>query len=91
MAKAKTKSSRVRPETDNVYFLKILLYFVIGTIWIKYNGYVIFPVGLGLGLLFVHSDHFAIDRKVEYAILIIAALLGLAGYGLFLALPAFKF
>ena len=103
MAKSTSKTKRslhnsahshpnpLRRETDNVYFLKILLYFVIGTIWIKYNGWVIFPVGLALGLLFVHSDHFAIDRKVEYAVLLVATLLGLAGYGLFLVLPVLKF
>jgi hypothetical protein len=78
-------------ELDSVYFLKILLYFVIGSIWVKYNGIVIFPLGLGLGLLFIHSDHFAIDRKIEYAILIISALIGLAGYGVLLALPVIKF
>jgi len=87
----KSKTKRSARETDNVYFLKILLYFVIGTIWIKYNGYVVLPIGMLMGLLFVHSDHFAIDRKIEYALLIISALLGLAGYGLFIVLPAIKF
>jgi hypothetical protein len=84
----KKKANR---EADSVYFLKVLLYFVLGTIWIKYNGIVIFPIGMALGLLFVHTDHFSIDRKVEYAILIVSALLGLAGYGLFLALPQVRF
>ena len=73
---------------DSVYFLKILLYFVFGTIWLKYNGIVIFPIGLAIALIFVHTDHFSIDRKVEYAVLIVSALLGLMGYGLLLAIPA---
>jgi hypothetical protein len=89
MAKKRTTNSG--KELDSVYFLKILLYFVIGSIWLKYNGIVIFPLGLALGLLFIHSDHFAIDRKIEYAILIISTLIGLAGYGVLLALPAIKF
>jgi hypothetical protein len=72
-------------ETDNAYFLKILLYFVLGTIWVKYNGFVVFPIGLALGIIFARSDHFAIDRKIEYAILIISALMGLVGYGVFLS------
>ncbi len=84
MKKASRKTSP--RETDDAYFLKILLYFVLGTIWIKYNGYVVFPIGLILGVLFAQKDHFAIDRKLEYIILLVAALAGLAGYGLFLAL-----
>lgn len=79
-----SKKKAVAKETDSVYFLKILMYFVLGTIWVKYNGIVIFPLGLILGVLFAQHDHFAIDRKIEYAILLIAALLGLMGYGIFL-------
>lgn len=73
-------------EADSVYFLKVLLYFTIGTIWLKVNGRTVFPVGLILGLLFSSHDHFRIDRKIEYAILLVAALLGLAGFGVFLGL-----
>ena len=82
---SKTVKKASARETDNAYFLKILIYFVLGTIWIKVNGYVIFPVGLLLGILVAQHDHFAIDRKVEYAILIIAAVLGLTGWGVYLA------
>ncbi len=82
----KTARKSATRETDNAFFLKILLYFVLGTIWVKYDGYVVFPIGLVIGLIFSHSDHFAIDRKIEYAILIVAALMGLVGYGVFLAI-----
>lgn len=90
MAK-KNSPKRNKPELDSVYFLKVLLYFVLGLIWVKYNGIVIFPLGLAIGLIFVHTDHFAIDRKVEYAILLISALFGLSGNGLLLAIPALHF
>lgn len=83
--KKKATTPTTGRETDSAYFLKILLYFILGTIWVKYNGYVVFPIGLIVGVLFTRSDHFAIDRKIEYAILIIAALFGLMGYGIFLA------
>ncbi len=33
------------------------------------------PVGLILGMLFASHDHFQIDRKIEYAVLLIAAIL----------------
>ncbi|MFI5240259.1 MAG: hypothetical protein ACHQUB_00935 [Candidatus Saccharimonadia bacterium] len=73
-------------ESSSVYFLKILLYFILGTIWIKYNGRIVFPVGLLLGLLFSSHEHFQIDRKVEYAVLLISALLAFAGLGIFINL-----
>ena len=79
------KKASPAKETDNAYFLKLLMYFVLGTIWIKYDGRVVFPVGLAIGLLYTRKDHFMIDRKVEYAMLIFAAMMGLIGYGLFLA------
>ena len=72
-------------ETDSVYFLKILIYFVLGTIWIKINGVVILPIGLVFGVIISQKDHFAIDRKVEYAILIMSAIIGLIGWGLYIA------
>ena len=82
MKKATKKAART--ESDSVYFLKILLFFIFGLVWVKYHGIVVFPLGLVLGLAFAQVDHFAIDRKIEYAILIISALLGLMGFGLFL-------
>lgn len=73
-------------ETDSAYFLKILLYFILGTIWLQYQGRTIFPVGLILGVIFARHDHFQIDRKMEYLILILSAFLGLIGQGLMINL-----
>lgn len=73
-------------ETDSIYFLKVLLYLVLGTIWIKYHGYVVFPLGLVTGLIFARHEHFQIDRKIEYIVLLVAAFIGLAGAGLFFTL-----
>jgi hypothetical protein len=70
-----------KTEKDSVYFLKILLFFIIGSLWIHVGSFKILPginslpVGLVLGLLFAHHEHFQIDRKVEYAILLAAAIL----------------
>ncbi len=86
MAKSKKP---LAPEADSIYFLKILIYFVLGTVWVKYNGYVVFPVGLIFGVVLAQKDHFAIDRKVEYAILIISAVVGLLLGGFYLNLSAF--
>jgi hypothetical protein len=83
MSKAKKSSAR---ETDNAYFLKILIYFVLGMIWVKVNGLVVLPIGLIFGIIIAQHDHFSIDRKIEYAVLIVSAILGLIGYGAFIAL-----
>jgi hypothetical protein len=83
MSKAPKKSSA--KETDSVYFLKMLIYFVLGTIWVKHNGYVILPVGAILGVVLAQKDHFATDRRHEYPMLIVSAVIGLIGWGLYLA------
>lgn len=66
-------------ESDSAYFLKIVLYVILGTLWLKFaspveafgavlNG---LPIGLFIGLMFASHDHFQIDRKIAYAILIL--------------------
>ena len=73
-----------KPKTDNqdgVYFLKILLYMILGLQWVWLtndfgNVKVSLPIGLRLGVLFTRHEHFKIDRKIEYAILLVAALVG---------------
>jgi hypothetical protein len=71
-------------EPDSAYFLKLLLYFILGTIWFRYNGKAVIPIGLIVGLLFAHHDHFQIDRKVEYAMLLVASLVAFIGLGIFI-------
>jgi hypothetical protein len=80
-----SKTAKKSVETDNVYFLKILIFFVLGTIWLKVNGMPVIPVGGIFGLILAQKDHFAIDRKIEYVVLIISAVVGLIGWGLYLA------
>lgn len=70
-------------EPDSVYFLKLVIYILLGALWLKFhtpvhigpfifNG---FPIGLFIGLFLASHDKFQIDRKIEYAILIIITLL----------------
>ncbi len=71
------KKSKKDNEKDSVYFLKLVLFFVLGTLWIQLgdsNGLAI-PVGLVFGALLASHEHFAVDRKVEYAVLLIATVL----------------
>lgn len=77
MTQSKRKKA-VETETDSAYFLKLLLYFMVGLVWIKVNGMPILPIGLLAGLLFSTHEHFQIDRKIEYAVLLVSTLLGLS-------------
>jgi len=79
MTKKQTKPKKNQTkEADSAYFLKIVLYILLGATWIKFsvplnlglfqlNGA---PLGLLFGVVLASHDHFAIDRKIEYALLI---------------------
>ncbi|HSX41566.1 MAG TPA: hypothetical protein VLF21_02985 [Candidatus Saccharimonadales bacterium] len=69
-------------QTDSLYFLKILIYFVVGTIWVSYRGQRVAPLGLILGLLAAQHEKFGLDRKIEYALLLVACVIGLVGIGI---------
>lgn len=73
----KTVSKKEPVEKDSVYFLKLVLFFVLGTLWVQFgdaNGVAI-PVGLIFGILLATHEHFQVDRKVEYAVLLFATVL----------------
>lgn len=76
------KKSTVRTETDSAYFLKIVLFLILGTFWLRLTDvnvgpfeHLSIPAGLLVGLLFAAHDHFQIDRKMEYALLLIATVM----------------
>lgn len=92
MAKRKTKKKLYEP--DSIFFLKIVLYFILGGIWVYFHDVAIpgIPVGLIIGVLFASHDHFQIDRKIEFAILLAAAVLSyVAPIGLVLQFSARDF
>lgn len=66
-----------RKEADSTFFLKILLYFLLGSVWIA-TPWLPIPIGLMLGVVYAHHDHFQIDRKLEYVILLLAAVISFA-------------
>jgi hypothetical protein len=85
---AKTNKSRQSNGLDGVFVLKLLLYLLLGSLWLKLsNGTSVsvgVPVGLIIGLIFTSHEHFQIDRKIEYAVLLAAMLFGyFAPYGLY--------
>lgn len=71
--------AKKQKETDSAYILKLVMYLTLGSIWVHLDiqGNVLpLPIGLGLGLLFASHDHFKIDRKIEYAVIIVAMFIG---------------
>ncbi|GAC1392252.1 MAG: hypothetical protein NVSMB46_07620 [Candidatus Saccharimonadales bacterium] len=77
----KSKILKNQPkELDGVYILKIILYIIVGSLWVKIihsdGRQFPIPIGLIIGIFFAYHDHFKIDRKIEFAVLIIAAFVG---------------
>lgn len=76
MAKQTIKEKKEDIELDSVYFLKIVLYFLMGSMWVSFGeSGIAVPVGLAAGLIFASHDHFKIDRKIEVVVLLIASVL----------------
>ena len=78
----KQKNISKNIETDSAYLLKIIMYIIFGALWIRFaaplhigpfilNG---IPIGLLIGLIFASHDHFQVDRKIEYVVLIVVAI-----------------
>ena len=84
MAKTGSKARKPKQELDSVFFLKIVMYLVLGSAYVRLvnpslTEQIPIPVGLLLGLVFVSHDHFRIDRKIEISVLLVAALGRLLG------------
>ncbi len=80
------QQKRSQGEPDSVYLLKIVLYFILGSFWIQLSGLsvagsksMLVPAGLVIGLLLASRDRFKIDRKIEYVVLLAAAVLSFLG------------
>ena len=73
--KKRPKAVSISRDPDSVYILKIVLFFLIGTFWVHVatdSMTIPLPLGLAIGLWFASHDHFKIDRKIEYAVLLVA-------------------
>lgn len=65
-----------------MFILKLVLYVVLGTFWLKFSqplslgGFFLsgLPVGLLVGLFIASRDRFQVDRKIEYAVLFVVTI-----------------
>lgn len=69
-----------KPELDSIYVLKLLFYLILGSQWLRVvlegGTEIPIPVGALLGLLLVRHEKFQIDRKIEYAVLLVSMFIG---------------
>jgi len=85
--KTVTASSRITErifESDGTYFLKLVVFVLLGTLWLKFQMPVTWlgvplygiPVGLLLGLILVsHFEKYQSDRKIWYAVLVVVTII----------------
>lgn len=78
---ASTKKTTQAEESDSTYILKLALYLIVGSLWVRIsfdsgNGQIPIPIGFIIGLLFAMQDRFNTDRKIEYALLLVAMFIG---------------
>ncbi len=73
-------------ESDFAFLVKAGLYLILGLTWLSLNDHRIVPLGVILGFIFSKVDALRIDRKIEYALLVVGALLGLVFTGIGLTL-----
>lgn len=76
--KKRSKPGKKSVEPDSLFFLKLVVLLIVASQWIyihpsNSSWQIPIPFGLILGLVLVTHEHFQIDRKIEYAILIIAS------------------
>lgn len=75
----KNQKSKIVKQNDGPYVLKLVLYLIVGSQWVWFvsgdkTSQIPIPVGFVIGLMFASHEHFQIDRKIEYAVLLVAAL-----------------
>lgn len=87
--KPRASARTVADPYDGIFAFKLALYVVAGSIWLKlnYNNMMIpLPIGLIAGMTLASRERFKTDRKIDYAVLLIAALFGFwAPFGLYVS------
>lgn len=90
-SRSNPKAAAAVNNSDGVFLLKLVLYLILGAQWLwlvpGLGSQVPVPLGLLVGVVFAMHDHFQIDRKLEYVVLLIATLVGfVAQIGIFINL-----
>ncbi len=66
-------------QSDTAYFLKLIMYFICGTFWVRLIGinfgpfeHLSVPLGLVVGVAFATYECSHVDKKIELAVLLAA-------------------
>lgn len=92
IAAAKVATRTPSRTDDGPYLLKLTMFALLGLLWIKIgfqaNGMQLpLPIGFILGLYLARKERFQLDRKIEYAVLLAALLVGfIAPFGLYITI-----
>lgn len=86
---AKNKDKLTAKELDTIYFLKLVVYLVLGSLWVKITDgrdtQLPIPAGFLIGLVFASHDHVQLDKKIGFAVLLVAMLVGFwAPFGIYI-------
>ena len=84
-ARNRTKGYREKIyESDSTYFLKLVIYVLLGTLWLKFAQPIEWlgiplggiPIGMVVGLLLVrYREKYQSDRKIWYAVLLVVTII----------------
>ncbi len=85
----KNKHQKKSDDNDGSYLFKLVLTLVCGFVWVKlsinHSINLPLPVGFVVGLYYCAKDRSKTDRKITYAVLLVAMLVGFwSGLGLYL-------
>ncbi|MCA9331533.1 hypothetical protein KC968_01170 [Candidatus Saccharibacteria bacterium] len=76
----KKQSKITQNELDTVYFLKLVVYMILGSLWLKFTDgssvQMPLPLGFMAGLILASHDKIQLDRKIGFAVLLVAMLVG---------------
>jgi hypothetical protein len=95
--RSKAANSRVMErvfETDGTYFLKLVVFVLFGTLWLKFQDPIVWmgiqftgiPAGMAVGLVLVRQfEKIQSDRKIWYAVLLVITIIcAFAPVGIFI-------
>lgn len=71
----KVVAKKTTHESDGVYFLKLVLFLILSSLWLRIeftDGSLLpLPVGAAIAVIYAMHDHFQIDRKIELALILV--------------------
>lgn len=85
MVKNKKASKSSGKESDSSYVLKLVIYMILGSSWLKIAEanpaaaipfQIPIPIGFIAGLMLISRERVRVDKKIDYAVLLIAMLVG---------------